>query len=327
VATAWRPEPPPAPRHEPRLLGDVGGTHARIGWQAHAGAAIEDVRVYRADHHAGLHSVIARYRSESGRPPAPLVAIGIANPVHGDQVCMTNRDWSFSIEGLRRQLGVRRLVVLNDFEALARALPELAPAELTTVHEGVADPVGTKALLGPGTGLGAAALVRAGERWLPMAGEGGHATLSTVTPRESAVAAALQQRFGHASAERAVSGPGLVWIHDALCDIDRLPRRAGLSPTQVAEDSGDRHCREALQLFFAFLGGTAGNLALTVGARGGIYIGGGIVPRLAGRLAESPFHERLIGKGRFRAWLQALPVFLVQDAGFPALRGAAAALH
>ncbi|MFY9511568.1 MAG: glucokinase, partial [Rubrivivax sp.] len=166
--------------------------------------------------------------------------------------------------------------------------------------------------------------------WAALPGEGGHVTLSPVTEREAAVAAALLRRFGHASAERAVSGLGLVWLHEALCMIDGVPApQPALDAASIAEraQSGqDSRSAEALQLFFAFLGTTAGNLALTLGARGGVYIGGGIVPRLAPLLARSAFRERFVGKGRFRDYLAAIPVYLITSQRHPALRGAARAL-
>jgi glucokinase len=313
----------------PRLLADVGGTNARFAWQARAGAAIEQVRIYPCAEHPTLLDAIRQYLADSGVAAPRLGAIGIANPVTGDAVTMTNHHWSFSIAALQAALGLERLVVLNDFEALALSLPVLQGGE--TEQLAGAAPVGgaPMALIGPGTGLGVAGLVSAGGRWVPLAGEGGHVTLSPVTGREADVAAALQRRFGHASAERAVSGLGLVWLHDALCDIDSVPRLPGLAGadiTQRAQGGHDPRSAETLQLFFSFLGTTAGNLALTLGARGGVYIGGGIVPRLAPLLATSAFHERFVGKGRFRDYLAAIPVYLIASAQQPALRGAAQAL-
>lgn len=320
MASAW-PEGADA-----RLLGDVGGTHARFGWQHGPGASVVDVRVYRCAEHASLQVAIERYLADLGRSAPPQAAIGIANPVTGDRVTMTNHPWSFSIEALRRALGFAELVVLNDFEALALALPLLETDETVQVAGGTAVPGAPLALIGPGTGLGVATLVPAGGRWLPLAGEGGHVTLAATTPREAAVVAALQQRFGHASAERAVSGPGLVWLHDALADLDRCAREPGLTAADVT-GRDDPRSREAVSLMLAFLGTTAGNLALTVGARGGVYLGGGVLPRLADRLADSPFGERLAAKGRFREHVEKVPVHLITSLRHPALRGAGQALQ
>lgn len=320
MASAW-PEGADA-----RLVGDVGGTHARFGWQAGPGAPVADVRVYRCAEHATLQAALERYLADLGRSAPPRAAIGIANPVTGDRVSMTNHPWSFSIEALRRALGFAELVVLNDFEALALALPLLAPDETLQLAGGAAVPGAPLALIGPGTGLGVATLVPAGGGWVALAGEGGHVTLAAVTPREAAVVAALQQRFGHASAERAVSGPGLVWLHDALADLDHAAREPGLTAADVA-GRDDARSREAVSLLLAFLGTTAGNLALTTGARGGVYLGGGVLPRLADRLADSPFAARLAAKGRFRGYLEKVPVHLITGDRHPALRGAGQALQ
>lgn len=324
MASVW-------PEHAaPRLLGDVGGTHARFGWQAGPGAPVAEVRVYRCAEHATLQAALERYLGDLGRAAPPQAAIGIANPVTGDRVAMTNHHWSFSIAALRAALGFQELVVMNDFEALARALPVLEADETVPLNGAAAAPAAPRALIGPGTGLGVAALVPAGlppgAHWVPVAGEGGHVTLAATTPREAEVVAALQRRFGHASAERAVSGPGLVWLHEALADLAGAPREPGLTAADIATRD-DARANEAVQLFLGFLGTTAGNLALTLGARGGVYIGGGIVPRLTERLVTSPFLERFLAKGRFRAYLESVPVHLITSPRHPALRGAAQALQ
>lgn len=320
-----------APRNLPRLLADVGGTHARFAWQRNADAAPEQVQVLRCAEYATLLDAARAYLAtlEPGAMPAPrLGAIGIANPVVGDHVQMTNHHWSFSISALRTALGLERLVVVNDFEALALALPLLEPDETEQLAGGAADPLAPRALIGPGTGLGVAALVHSGRRWQAIAGEGGHVSLSPQTEREAAVMFALQRRFGHASAERAVSGQGLVWLHDALAELDgAIVATTGLDGAEVARRAPhDPRCAEALALFFAFLGTTAGNLALTLGARGGVYFGGGVLPKLARELAASGWRERFVGKGRFRGYLEAVPVHLIVSTRHPPLRGAAQAL-
>ncbi len=262
----------PAADAGPRLLADIGGTNARFAWQAGPGATPEAVRVLACAEHATLLDAARCYLADIGLATPRLGAIGIANPVTGDAVQMTNHHWSFSIEALRTALGLQRLVVMNDFEALARSLPLLQADETAQVAGGTATD-GPIALIGPGTGLGVGGLVPARGGWAPLSGEGGHVTLAAVTPREAAVVAALQQRFGHASAERAVSGPGLVWLVEALCAVDGVaapPDLSAASVTQRGQDGSCTRCTEALQLFFAFLGTTAGNLALTLGARGGV---------------------------------------------------------
>ena len=262
------------------------------------------------------------------RSPRPRHgAIGIANPVVGDAVRMTNHHWSFSIEALRQALGLDRLEVLNDFTALALSLPHLPAQALLPLGGGAAVEHAPKALIGPGTGLGVSGLVWGGSHWVALQTEGGHVSLSPRTDREWALLQRLQARHGHASAERLLSGPGLEAIYQTLAALDAAPRDPlpAAAIDQAALD-GDPLADETLQLFLALLGTTAGNLALTLGARGGVYLGGGILPRLRHRLTGSALRERFEDKGRFRAYLQAVPMWLIDSPQSPALLGAASAL-
>lgn len=314
----------------PRLLGDVGGTNARLAWQAAPEAELEHVTVLPARDHPSLEAAIRHFLRERGLPPPVEAAIGMANPVEGDEVRMTNHHWSFSINGMRDALGLQRLAVVNDFTALALALPTLGSQDLRQLGGGTASPTAPRALIGAGTGLGVSGLLPAGPgRWVPLAGEGGHVTLAATTPREASVVAWLQARFGHASAERAVSGQGLENLYQALSALDGVVAPA-LAAAEISQrglsPSPDRRCAEALALFCAFLGTVAGNLALTLGAGGGVYLGGGIVPRLGSFLGQSEFRARFEAKGRFSDWLRKVPVFVIQSEISPALRGAAQAL-
>lgn len=315
----------------PRLLGDVGGTNARWAWQAHPGAAPERVRSLATRAHASIGASIAAYLHEQALPAPREVAFGIATAVAGDQVHMTNHPWSFSIAALERELGVQRLLVLNDFEALAHALPALGPQDLWHVGGAAAGTPGTAlGVIGPGTGLGVSGLVADGRGgWRVVVGEGGHVTLAPADAREASLLAVLRERFGHVSAERACSGPGLVNLYRAACVLDGVAPRA-LEPAQVLEQAfdapqPDAQCAEAVAAFASLLGNVAGNLALTLGARGGVFIGGGIVPRLGERFTRLQFRARFEDKGRFRAYLQAIPTWVIR-ADSPALLGAARAL-
>ncbi|MBX3607519.1 MAG: glucokinase [Piscinibacter sp.] len=314
----------------PRLVGDIGGTNARLAWHAAAGAAPTDVVALPCADHVSLEAAMRHYLGAIGRSAPRWCAIGIANPVVGDQVRMTNHDWSFSIEAMRRSLGFERFLVINDFTALALALPALAPGDVRQVGAGRAVPDAPLGLLGPGTGLGVSGLLpaRSGLRSTPVTGEGGHVTLAATDDLEEAVVRRLRERFGHASAERAVSGPGLVNLHEAVCHVRgvEVPAVDPAEITRRAEQGEDPHCVEALDLFFAFLGTTAGNLALSLGTLGGMYIGGGIVPRLGDRIDRSLFRERFEAKGRFRAYLQGVPTYVLQAGVSPALIGASRAL-
>lgn len=315
----------------PRLLGDVGGTNARFAWQAGSGAPITDQRVLATADFATLADAMRHYLEQIGRGNPAQAAIAIANPVVGDQVRMTNHHWSFSIAALQARFGLTRLRVLNDFTALALALPSLSADERRQVGGGGPAPDAAVALIGPGTGLGVSGLLPDGRGgWVPIQGEGGHATLAARAPREHAVLQQLEAWHGHASAERAVCGAGLADIHRALRALDTPhvdgPTLGAADIVAGAVDPGDAVCREAVDLFCAFLGTAAGNLALTLGARGGVYIGGGIVPRLGEHFDRSAFRVRFDAKGRFANYLQAIPVYVIVASRSPALLGAAHAL-
>lgn len=323
------PAPPPVTGTRfPRLLADVGGTRMRLGLQTASQSAPVEVEVLQCDDHASLEAALAFYLDARRGPRPRSGAIGIATAVVGDAVRMTNRDWRFSISALQRTLGFERLIVINDFTALALALPVLDEADLRAVGGGSAVPGQPMALLGPGTGLGVSGLLPAGDRWLPLAGEGGHATLAAGDAHEAALIELMRRRFGHVSAERALSGPGLVNLYEASAELAGLPARR-LEPAQVvaeAKSGADPQCSDALDTFFALLGGAAGNLALTLGARGGVYLGGGVVPRIGDWIERSRFRERFEAKGRFRDYVAAIPTFVIDARTPPALLGAGRAL-
>jgi glucokinase len=311
----------------PRLVGDVGGTNARFARIAAPGGPLEGLATYPTSAHPRLQDVLAHYIGSHGGPRPRWCAIGIANPVSGDQVRMTNHPWSFSISDMQRELGFERLLVINDFTALALSLPGLGEGDLRQVGRGRAEVGAAIGLLGAGTGLGVSGLFRAarGGALVAIQGEGGHATLAAADDEEAQVVAFLRRRFGHASAERALSGPGLSNLHDAVREM------AGASPAplpaeEITARAGDPHCDRSVDLFFRLLGSVAGNLALTLGARGGVYVAGGVVPRLGDRIDRSRFRERFESKGRFTSYLAAIPTFLVTADVSPALMGAARAL-
>ena len=321
----------------PRLLGDIGGTNARFGWLPNDTSAIERVMVLACADHATLQNAIETYLQTQGLPSPAWASIGIANPVTGDTLAMTNHHWRFSVSQLREALGLSRLVLLNDFTALALALPTL-PNECKqlidprgTTQAAAKSPIG---LIGPGTGLGVSGLLHHQGRWLPLAGEGGHVSLVASNALEFEVIQLLQKRYGHVSAERVLSGPGLVDLFHTLTEIKGEKCTEIHTAAQVmasahapqTRDNAPSTAQEALTLFCAFLGTTAGNLALTLGARGGVYLGGGIVPRMTDWLMKSEFRDRFEAKGRFKSYLQKIPVWVIDSPVSPALQGAAEAL-
>lgn len=318
----------PAPY--PRLLADIGGTHTRLGWQASPEDGVSAVQVLRSADHPSLLDAIRAYLSAQRLPRPRAAGLAVAAPVTGDEVCMTNHRWRFSRRALQEALGLDVLCVLNDFTALALALPDIPREHLRQVGGTCSDPQAAVALLGPGTGLGVSGLLPDGRGgWVPIQGEGGHVTLPAAGPRERLVMEGLAARYGRASAERFLSGRGLLEGCHILCRADGVDPGALRSPADVtaAALSGRLpQAVEALTMFCALLGSVAGNLVLTLGARGGLYVGGGIVPRLGEWFDRSPFRERFERKGRYRAYLAAIPAWVIVAPQSPALAGIARAL-
>jgi len=309
------------------LVADVGATNARFGLVSPKGVVLHTRTLAVADHPTIGDSITA-YLGERGALPMPRQgAIAIASTITGDRVAMTNHPWSFSIAALKSQLGFDRLEVINDFTALALALPHLSPEDRRPIGGGASSAGAPIGVLGPGSGLGVSGLIPASAGWIALAGEGGHATMAPATDRESAVLDRMRRHFDHVSAERILSGPGLVNLYNTLAMLDGVPSK-GYTAAQITDPAigaADPLCAEATSLFCAMLGTMAGNLALTLGARGGIYIGGGIVPRLSQRFAESPFRARFEAKGRFSQYLAAIPTYVVTH-HLPAFLGCAAVL-
>lgn len=321
---------PQTPSDTARLLADIGGTNARFAWQAAPGAPVTDVQVLPGAQYPTLQAAMHAYLDGLGRGAPAAVAIAIANPITGDMVRMTNHDWAFSQSAVKAEFGLRTLRMLNDFTALALALPDLPAAELRQVGGGEAVPGVAMGLVGAGTGLGVSGLLPDGHGgWVPLEGEGGHVTLPATTARERIVMDGLIRRYGHASAERVCCGQGLVDTCAILCEADGVTVQGLDSASAVSEaalKAGHPQALETLNIFCAMLGSVAGNLALTLGARGGVYVGGGIVPRLGAWFDASPFRERFDNKGRFTGLLQGMPVWVITSAQSPALLGAARAL-
>jgi glucokinase len=320
---------PSCPEHA-RLVADVGGTNARFAWQEAAGQPLVDVRVLPCAQYATLQLAMQAYLAQTGHRTPKHAAIAIANPITGDRVSMTNHHWSFSQAEVKREFGLETLRLLNDFTALALALPALPASDLMQVGGDQARPQAPSGLVGAGTGLGVSGLLPDGRGgWVPLQGEGGHVTLPAETERERLVMDGLQRRYGHASAERALCGQGLLDTYTLLCQADGVDTPPCTTPADVTTAALAGHepqAVEALTLFCALLGSVAGNLALTLGAHGGVYIGGGIVPRLGDWFQTSPFRARFEAKGRFKPFLQAIPVWVITASQSPALLGASRAL-
>ncbi len=315
----------------PRLLADIGGTNARFAIETAPGC-IEAMSIYPNRAFPGLEDALEKFLSEpeaidSGAKRIRHAAMAIANPVTGDRIRMTNSEWAFSIEDVRRKSGFETLLFINDFTALAMALPFLSPDAVRQC--GGVSPVANQpiGLLGAGTGLGVSGLVPYNGAWIPLETEGGHTTFSPFSEREIVLLSLAKKQHPHVSAERFLSGMGLELIYRLIMES----RGKEASPLRAADItaralSGECYwCEEVVETFCQMLGTVAGNLALTLGARGGIYIGGGIVPRLGERFFTSGFRQRFEEKGRFASYLSPVPVYVILDT-FVALKGVSAML-
>jgi glucokinase len=309
----------------PRLLADVGGTNARFAVET-APFQFESVAVLPCSGYASLGGALAAYLAsdEVSVHVAGIrhAAIAIANPVDGDMVRMTNHTWSFSIAALREELDLSTLLVVNDFTALAMALPHLRPSQRMRIGGGTELPDRTIGLIGPGTGLGVSGIVPVDGRWAALASEGGHASFAPGDDTEVAIMRQLWREHGHASAERLLSGPGIELIYRVISGGKVL---GAAEVTQRALDGTDAECVRTVDCFCGVLGSVAGSVALTLGATGGMYIGGGIVPRLGALFAGSPFRARFEAKGRLSPYLARIPTFLITEE-YPAFLGVSAIL-
>jgi glucokinase len=305
------------------LLADLGATNSRFGIVS-TGGRVRHVRIFPADSFQTPLAAVHHYLAQLPASDQPHdAAFAVAAPIVSGRVTFVNRGWSFPIEGLRKSLGLSQLLVLNDLEAQAFALLNLAPGDWRKVGRGRTVSGAPMLAVGPGTGLGMAALLPDETR--VIAGEGGHATLSAVDPGDLRVLASLRRRFGHASAERALSGPGLSALYRALSRSGRHT----LTPAEVAHSArtrSDSVAVAATQVFSRLLGGFCGDMALAFGALGGVYVVGGVVPGLGRAFDRRSFRAAFEAKGRYRDYLARVPVFLVtrKDLG---LRGLATYLR
>ncbi|WP_432921677.1 glucokinase [Microbispora sp. CA-135349] len=309
----------------PWLVADIGGTNARFGLVARPGGQPEAVAVLDVSQHLGLADAVAAYLADNAggvRPGAACLAI--AGPVDRDRYRLTNAGWSGSVE----ELGIPRTVLLNDFEALAISLPHLAGDDLVPLG-GPPPAAGlTKAVLGPGTGLGVAGLVPVREGWQPVPGEGGHVAVPAVTDLEMEIVRALRaDGLPYVDAEHLLSGTGLPRLHRGLALVRGVAPGARTAPPITAAQitaSDDPLCAETVEVFLALLGGFAGGVALTLGARGGVYLGGGVLPRLVSRIPGSAFRARFETTAPALSEYAAAIATSLIIAEQPALTGAAA---
>lgn len=295
------------------LIADIGGTNLRVALVDTTHSLMQQ-RHYSCRDFGSLSEAMQTYLADTGLAAFPSrVLLSAAGPVQHGQVRMTNLPWNIDASALSADLGIPDVILLNDFEAIAWSLPGLGVGDLRTVQPGTAEPSKPAIVLGPGTGLGVAAFIPGHG---PIATEGGHMTLSAITPDEWQIVETLTGQFGHASFERVVSGMGL----EALYRISSGLELSAAEISARAKSDTDPLATEAVRQFSVFLAAVAADVALAYGALGGVYLAGGILPRIIDFFPVDAFVARFTNKGRFSDYLRHIPVHIVTHPN-PALLG------
>lgn len=305
------------------LVGDIGGTNARFAlWRDNQ---LHEVRVFATEDYTSPEQAIETYLEGLGIARGGLAAacLAVAGPVNGDEFRFTNNHWRLSRSAFCQRLQVGQLLLINDFTAMALGMTRLRDGEFREVCAGQADPSRPALVIGPGTGLGVGSLLRLGERrWHALPGEGGHVDLPVGNAREAAIHQHIHGQIGHVSAETVLSGGGLVRLYQAMCALDGdTPKHQTPAHITDAALGGEPRARAVVEQFCRFLGRVAGNNVLTLGARGGVYIVGGVVPRFAELFLHSGFAASFADKGCMSGYFPGIPVWLV-TAEFSGLLGA-----
>jgi glucokinase len=307
------------------LLGDIGGTNSRFGLIDLGSTEVRDVEVLKNDSFKGLEAAISHYLEKRGIRELAGAAVDVAAPVDREFITLTNRDWTFSAESLRKAAKAKTFKLLNDFEALAWSLPHIAEADLVQIGGTSNSKPQVKVVLGPGTGLGMATLAPLpGGGWMPIPGEMGHVTLPVVHAEELALRDAIVGKGKFAEVEDVLTGPGLLAAYRALAEGDVLS-----TPEQVLQaglKGEDRVATKVLEHFMTFLVRLAGDAAMALQARGGVYLAGGIAPSLAEKLNQPKYRAIFEDKGRISNVMKPIPLYIIMDK-FPAFKGCAAALN
>ena len=296
------------------LVADIGGTNARFAI-SDADGALHEARVLHAASFPKIDEAIAAYFAELKRPRPRQACFAVACPASGPEIKLTNSSWRFVKADLRRQFQFDRFVVINDFEALAASVPMLNGAQLAALRPGTPDPSSVSLVIGPGTGLGVGAYVPAGKgAWAVISGEGGHVGFAPNTEEEVRLWRRMREKYGRVSAERVLNGAGLVNVYRFMAD------QAGQQVGEVDAPelsrralAGEELATNAVLMFFDMLGSVTGDLALAFGSRAGVYIGGGITPKLLDFARRSRFIQRFLDKGRIAAILQSMPIWVILE--------------
>ncbi|WP_327439789.1 glucokinase [Pseudomonas donghuensis] len=310
------------------LVGDIGGTNARFAlWEDNR---MHAVQVFATADYTSPEQAIGAYLADHGLARGELgaVCLAVAGPVDGDEFRFTNNHWRLSRQAFCKTLQVERLLLINDFTAMALGMTRLQAGEYRTVCDGTPDAGRPALVIGPGTGLGVGTLLSLGEdRWMALPGEGGHVDLPVGNAREAQIRQQIESEIGHVSAESVLSGGGLLRLYQAICALDGQPAPLQ-SPAAITDAAlaGEPVALAVIEQFCRFLGRVAGNDVLTLGARAGVYIVGGVIPRFAELFLRSGFGASFADKGCMSGYFKDVPVWLV-TAEFSGLLGAGVALQ
>lgn len=310
------------------LVADIGGTNARFALaRGTEDISIDQLMILPTADYASLQEAAEAYLAQIDGPRPMVAAIAIAGPVVGRQVTMTNCAWTFCREKLAADLGMAEVLVLNDFEAIACALPYLHAADLLKIGGGEIQDRGTKIVLGPGTGIGLAALTPVGDGWKVLTSEGGHVGFAPADELERQILQTVKYKYPRVSVERVISGSGFSTLYQAICSLQGAEAEP-LSPreiTQRALENPEGRCGQAVDIFCGILGSYAGDMAVTFNATGGVYLAGGILPKIQDFFINSRFRERFENKGRL-TYVRDIPTLQILQKQ-PALIGAAARIR
>ncbi|GGI75460.1 glucokinase [Legionella impletisoli] len=308
------------------IVADIGGTNARFAAVDLETMHLSHLVVYSCAEFPSFEAVFSHYQHTVVGQPIKRAAIAVACPILGDEISMTNLHWQCSISALKVTLQLEELIVMNDFIAIAMSLPVIPRNETVQIGGGKTLPGKPKVILGPGTGLGVSFLISDSEKYTPLGSEGGHVGWCAETEQEHCIYRFLKRQFGRVSIERVLSGSGLEQIYLALAEYSNLSI-APLSASNIATLAlqGDALAKTTVDQFFAILGSFAGDLALTLNAYGGVYLAGGMIPKLLPQLNALKFRERFEAKGRFSSVNQSIATFAITTKQ-PGLLGAALCL-
>jgi len=309
------------------VVADVGGTNIRLAVCNLETGELGKLREFACAEFLTLDAALVQYFSTL-QGVVKHLCVGIACPVEDDHVVMTNLSWEFSKQALKQKLNLESLYVINDYTAISLAVPFVPQEDKIKIGGGEAKADGVTAVFGPGTGLGVSHIIKSEGKWISLDGEGGHVSFAPNTREQADILLLLQDQFGHVSAERILSGQGLVNLYHSLCRLEGKQPEFH-EPKQVSQAALENNCELALRsltVFCQVMGGFAGNLALNLACTGGVYIAGGVVPRFVDFFKSSEFRSFFEAKGRFKGYLAAIPTYLITHNN-PGLLGASVYLR